>query len=308
MDIQTLVDNFLVYCEVEKNRSELTTRNYKHYLDRFINWSKIKDPKEITLELVQQYRLYLNRLKDKNGKSLKKTTQSYHIIALRSFLKYLAKQDIKTLSAEKVELPKTSQRIVEFLNREELEKLFSQPDTRTINGLRDRAILEVLFSTGLRISELVSLNRHQVNPKKDEFTVRGKGDKPRLVFLSDQARFWLEQYLKKRTDNLKPLFINHPRSKKLDQKIQNLDSRRLSCRSVQRLIKKYALLAGINKKVTPHILRHSFATDLLASGANIRSVQAMLGHANLSTTQIYTHITNQELKKIHKKYHRKKIR
>lgn len=304
-EIENLIVNFLDYCEVEKNRSQLTVRNYDHYLRRFLEFTKITKPQHITLDLVRKYRIFLNRYKDKREKPLKKITQSYYVTALRAFLKYLAKRDIKTLAAEKIELPKVPSRQVEFLDSEELEKLMAQPDTSKIQGLRDRAILEVLFSTGLRIGELVSLDRQQVNPKKDEFSVRGKGDKLRVVFLSDRAKFWLSCYLKKRQDNLKPLFINYPKSKKMEGKIQNLNSRRLTARSIERQIKKYAMLAGINKKVTPHVLRHSFATDLLANNANIRAVQAMLGHANLSTTQIYTHVTNTELRQIHKKYHGK---
>jgi site-specific recombinase XerD len=300
--------SFLEYCEVEKGKSQRTISNYDHYLTRFILWAKanynIQKPEEITLDMVRKYRLWLNRLKGKDG-SLKKVTQNYHIIALRAWLKYLARHDIKTLPAEKIELSKTPVRVVEFLSEEELEKLFSKPNIKSLKGLRDRAILEVLFSTGLRISELVSLNRNQVSPSRDEFTVRGKGDKPRLVFLSDKAKFWLKRYLQKRTDNLLPLFINHSKKK---EDIQNPNSQRLTARSIQRMIKKYALLSGLTKKVTPHTLRHSFATDLLSNNANIRSVQAMLGHASLSTTQIYTHVTNQELKKIHKACHGRKRR
>jgi len=303
-----LKTSFLEYCEVEKGKSQKTISNYDHYLTRFILWVKanynIQKPEEISLDVVRKYRLWLNRLRGKNG-PLKKITQNYHIIALRAWLKYLARHDIKTLPAEKIELSKIPSRVVEFLSGEELERLLLKPDIRNLKGLRDRAILEMLFSTGLRISELVSLNRNQVSPSKDEFTVRGKGDKPRLVFLSDEARFWLKKYLQKRTDNLLPLFISHSKKKK---DIQNPNSQRLTARSIQRMVKRYALLSGLTKKVTPHTLRHSFATDLLSNNANIRSVQAMLGHASLSTTQIYTHVTNQELKKIHKACHGRKRR
>lgn len=304
--LEHFVLDFLDYLEVEKNRSQLTIRNYDHYLHRFLNFAKTKNPQEITLDLVRRYRIFLNRLENEKKRPLKKATQSYHITALRAFLKYLAKRDIKTLAAEKIELPKLSQRQVEFLDHDELEKLMAQPETKKIQGLRDRAVLEVLFSTGLRVGELVSLSRHQVNPEKDEFSIRGKGEKLRVVFLSDRAKYWLNLYSNARQDNLKPLFINHPKSKKQNDKIQNLESRRLTARSIQRLVKKYALLAGINKKVSVHTLRHSMATDLLSAGANIRAVQKMLGHANLSTTQIYTHVTDAELKQIHKKYHGKK--
>lgn len=300
--LEILIQEFLEYCEIEKNKSQHTIKNYDHYLRRFADWSKIGDPKEINLDLVRKYRLFLNRKVQKNNKPLKKITQNYHIVALRSFLKYLAKKDIKTLASEKVELPKASERVVEFLTAEELEKLLSQPKTDNIRGVRDKAILEMLFSTGLRVSELVSLNRTQINPEKDEFSVKGKGDKIRIVFLSKTAQFWLRKYIYLRSDNQTPLFINH--SQKEDP--QNLNIGRLSARGIQRLIRKYALSAGLTKKVTPHTLRHSFATDLLSNNANIRSVQMMLGHANLSTTQIYTHVTNQELKEIHQKYHDRK--
>ncbi|MEW6407870.1 MAG: tyrosine-type recombinase/integrase [Patescibacteria group bacterium] len=307
-ELENLIVDFLDYCEVERNRSPLTVQNYDHYLHRFLEFTKITKPQQITLDLVRKYRIFLNRYKDERERPLKKITQSYHVTALRAFLKYLAKRDIKTLAAEKIELPKVPSRQIEFLDSEELEKLMAQADIKTTNGLRDRAILEMLFSTGLRIGELVKLSRSEVSPKKDEFSVVGKGDKIRVVFMSDRAKRWLELYLRKRQDNLKPLFINHPKSKKMEGKIQNLNSRRLTVRSIERQIKKYAMLAGINKKVTPHVLRHSFATDLLANNANIRAVQAMLGHANLSTTQIYTHVTNTELKQIHKKFHGKNRR
>lgn len=295
------ITDFLEYCEIEKNKSTHTIENYHHYLERFSEFSQIKDPKDIDLHSVRKYRVYLNRLQSKNGKPLKTSTQNYHVVALRAFLKYLAKQDVKTLAAEKIELQKTPDRTVDFLSSEELEKLLKQPKTDKMRGVRDKAILETLFSTGLRINELTSLDRTQVNPEKDDFSVTGKGGKVRIVFLSPEAQLWLRKYLYMRSDNLKPLFINH--SEKEDP--QNLNAGRLTNRTIQRRIKRYALLAGITKKVTPHTLRHSFATDLLANNANIRSVQVMLGHANLSTTQIYTHVTNQELKNIHHKYHGK---
>ena len=296
------ITDFLEYCEIEKNKSTHTIKNYHHYLERFSQFSKIKDPKDIDLNSVRKYRIYLNRLQNKGGKPLKTSTQNYHVVALRAFLKYLAKRDVKTLASEKIELQKIPDRTVDFLSSEELEKLLKQPKTDKVRGVRDKAILETLFSTGLRINELTSLNRVEVNPEKDDFSVTGKGGKVRIVFLSPKAQHWLRKYLYMRSDNLKPLFINH--SEKEDP--QNLNAARLTARTIQRRIKKYALLAGITKKVTPHTLRHSFATDLLSNDANIRSVQAMLGHANLSTTQIYTHVTNQELKKIHHKHHGKR--
>jgi len=297
---QYIID-FLEYCEIEKNKSSHTIENYHHYLERFAEFSQIKNPKGIDLPSVRKYRVYLNRLQNKNGKPLKTSTQNYHVVALRAFLKYLAKQDVETLAAEKIELQKIPDRTVDFLSSEELENLLQQPKIDKMRGVRDKAILEMLFSTGLRIAELVSLDRTQVNPEKDDFSVNGKGGKVRIVFLSKDAQYWLRKYIYRRSDNQKPLFINH--SEKEDP--QNLNAGRLTARTIQRRIKRYALLAGITKKVTPHTLRHSFATDLLANNANIRSVQAMLGHANLSTTQIYTHVTNQELKNIHHKYHGK---
>lgn len=307
-NLDKLTTEFLEYLEIEKNRSQLTVRNYDYYLRFFLAWSKINTPSKINLDIIRKYRLHLNRVKDDKGNSLKAATQSYYVIALRSFFKYLAKRDIKTLPAEKVELPKIPTRTVEFLEPAELEKLLNAPDIQKLRGLRDRTILETLFSTGLRVSELCSLNRDQVNLKVSEFTVRGKGDKPRVVFLSDNAKDWLGKYLKERQDNFNPLFINHPKpSKKIDQKeVEDQNSRRLTPRSIQRIVKKYALLAGINKNVTPHILRHSFATDLLRNDADIRSVQAMLGHANITTTQVYTHVTDKGLRNIHKKCHGKK--
>lgn len=305
--IESLVTDFLEYCEIEKDLSELTIRNYDHYLRRFLSFTNISKPKDITLDLVRKYRIKLNRYRDENGEDLKKVTQNYHIIALRAFLKYLAKRDIETLAAEKIELAKQDERIIEFLDIEELEQIFAEATPKDENDIirfRDRAILELLFSTGLRVSELVALNRDSVSLKKDEFTVRGKGDKPRLVFLSAHAKQWISQYLSLRSDKLKPLFINHTRAKKV--KANQNPTRRLTSRSIERIVKKYAKLAGIMKKVTPHTLRHSFATDLLMNGADIRSVQSMLGHSSITTTQIYTHLTNQHLKDVYKAFHDKR--
>lgn len=305
--IESLVTDFLEYCEIEKDLSELTIRNYDHYLRRFLSFTNISKPKDITLDLVRKYRIKLNRYRDENGEDLKKVTQNYHIIALRAFLKYLAKRDIETLAAEKIELAKQDERIIEFLDIEELEQIFAEATPKDENDIirfRDRAILELLFSTGLRVSELVALNRDSVSLKKDEFTVRGKGDKPRLVFLSAHAKQWISQYLSLRSDKLKPLFINHTRAKKV--KANQNPTRRLTSRSIERVVKKYAKLAGIMKKVTPHTLRHSFATDLLMNGADIRSVQSMLGHSSITTTQIYTHLTNQHLKDVYKAFHDKR--
>jgi len=304
----TLITEFLEYLEIEKNRSQLTIRNYDHYLRVFLAWSKVASISQVNFNLIRKYRLYLNHYRDEKGQALKSVTQSYYIIALRSFLKYLAKRDIKTMAAEKLELPKISERTIEFLEPNELDKLLSQPNIHNLNGLRDRTILETLFSTGLRVSELVSLNRDSISLLHDEFTVRGKGDKPRVVFLSTAAKSWLSSYLKQRKDNLKPLFINHPKqaSKNSEKEITDLNANRLTPRSIQRIVKKYALLAGITKNVTPHTLRHSFATDLLRNDADIRSVQAMLGHSNITTTQVYTHVTDRGLREIHKKCHHRK--
>lgn len=297
-DLNELITQFLEYLEIEKNRSAQTIRNYNFYLKRFLNWAGGISSSGVTQDLIRQYRLWLNRFKDKKGEALKKNTQNYHLIALRAFLKYLAKRDIKTLSAEKIELGKMPERIVDFLDGADLERLFEVPlqfNLPEITKNRDKAILEILFSTGLRVSELVNLKREQVNLKRDEFTVRGKGDKVRIVFLSDQAKYWLKKYLDLRQDVSPYLFVPHDRA----HKNQEL----LTPRSVERLVCKYAKAAGITKKVTPHTMRHSFATDLLMNGADIRSVQVMLGHSSITTTQIYTHITNQQLRDVHKAFH-----
>lgn len=329
--------DFLEYCEIGKNQSRNTIQAYYRYLDKFERFGQdigLKDAKDITLDIVNKYRLYLNRLADDNGRTLKMITQNYHLIALRAFLKYLTKQDIKTLAPDKIELPKNPQRQVEFLEDDELKRLFdatkqaptlrlelkkNENEVDEITRLRDYAILQTLFSTGLRVSELTSLKRDMINLERREFTVRGKGSKLRLVFLSDDAAEAIKKYLSKRDDNNKALFIAHSKigqsvEKQIESyaaepnpksKIQNLKSN-LTPRSIQRIIKKYCLLAGIVKKVSPHTLRHSFATDLLQNGADIRSVQTLLGHASITTTQIYTHITNQGLRDIHKKYHNNK--
>jgi site-specific recombinase XerD len=298
MELKALKTQFLEHLEIEKNRSQKTLQNYSHYLDRFLEFTQIQDPSKIDLELIRKYRIFLNRLEE-GGKNLGKLTQNYHMIALRSFLKYLAKRDINTLSAEKIELAKNPAREVTFLNQDELERLLDAPEGDDFSTLRDRAILETLFSTGLRVSELCSLNRDSINLDKGEFSVIGKGGKMRIVFLSDTAKEAIKKYLEKRTDIDKALFIRKPK----DNTEENL---RMSERSVQRLIKKYSIKAGIVKNVTPHKLRHSFATDLLQNGADIRSVQSMLGHSSITTTQIYTHYTDKQLKEIHKKFHSKK--
>lgn len=296
-----LKTDFLEYLEIEQNRSQKTIENYDHYLTRLLDFAgddlKISD---IDNELLRKWRLWLNRLGTNVSDELQKNTQNYHLIALRSFLKYCAKRDIPALVPEKVELAKVVRKQVTFLTPEELQRMFDEPDTKTLSGLRDRAILELLFSSGLRVSELVGLDKDHINLKRKEFMVRGKGQKDRPIFISEEAASWVNLYLEKRTDNAKPLFIRYSGNKQV-----NLDGNyyRLTARSVQRLVSRYALLAGITKHVSPHTLRHSFATDLLMNGADIRSVQAMLGHSNIATTQIYTHVTDPHLKEVHDKFH-----
>ncbi|MEK7085973.1 MAG: site-specific tyrosine recombinase/integron integrase, partial [Patescibacteria group bacterium] len=293
------IKQFLEYCEVVQNKSKKTLENYRHYLIRFQDFLSAEiSPKDLTLQKVQNYRLYLNRFIDGKGEQLSIKTQNYHVIALRAFLKYLIKNDIKTLAPEKIELSKIPKRTVEVLSREELDRLFKAVDQTKKNADRDTAILETLYSTGLRVSELANLNRDQVDLKRREFMVRGKGRKPRIVFLSKRAVEKIENYIKNRKDNLKPLFVNSLKSDILDD-----EKRRLSTVSVENLVRKYALKAGIIKKVTPHTLRHSYATELLINGADIRSVQEMLGHSSITTTQIYTHVTDKKLREIHDKYH-----
>jgi len=303
-EIDHRVDEFLEYLTIEKNCSKSTIRNYKHYLTRFSSWLKENSPHQklcdLDIKTVKRYRLFLSRYLDKKGVPLKKITQLYHLISLRSFLKFLSKNDIKTLTAEKIELPKVQTQSLKFLNLEQIERLLNAPSISKLSGLRDKAILETLFSTGLRVSELVRLNREQINFKRKEFGVIGKGGRARVVFLSEKAVRWLKEYLGKRKDDWKPLFVRF--SGKVDESNQG-EKMRLSVRSVQRIVKKYARRAKLPIKITPHGLRHSFATDLLSRGADIRSVQEMLGHKNINTTQIYTHVTNAQLREVHEKFH-----
>jgi site-specific recombinase XerD len=293
--------DFLEYLEIEQNRSQRTIRNYDHYLTRLVDFAGDIKVTDIDPELIRKWRLWLNRLGTNTSDELQKSTQNYHLIALRSFLKFCAKRDIKALSADKIELARTVRKQVTFLNEEELARLFAQPKLETLPGLRDRAILELLFSSGLRVSELVGLDREHINLKRREFMVRGKGQKDRPIFISEDAAYWLGQYLEKRQDSTRPLFVRYSGSKKVDT---SGNYHRLTARSVQRMVARYALLAGITKHVSPHTLRHSFATDLLMNGADLRSVQALLGHSNISTTQIYTHVTDPHLKSVHQKFHR----
>lgn len=294
--------DFLEYLEIEQNRSQRTIANYDHYLTRLIDFAGDIKVSDIDTELIRKWRLWLNRLGTNTSDELQKNTQNYHLIALRSFLKYCAKRDILALSADKIELARTTRKQVTFLSAEEVERLIMQPNLKTLNGLRDRAIIELLFSSGLRVSELVGLDKDHINLKRREFMVRGKGQKDRPIFISEPASLWLQNYINQRTDTSRPLFIRYSGSKKVDL---SGNFHRLTARSVQRMVSRYALLAGITKHVSPHTLRHSFATDLLMNGADLRSVQELLGHSNVATTQIYTHVTNPQLKNIHNKFHRK---
>ncbi len=304
--VRLLARKFLEHLEIELSRSPRTIDSYGLSLKKFFVTAHIRTPEDITLERIREYRLHLNRETTPTGEPLRKTTQTYHVVVLRAFLKYLAKEDIVTVPAEKIEVGKTPTRQVDFLELEEIERLLSSASGDSLRSLRDRAILELLFSAGLRVSELTSLDRDHVNLNKGEFSIRGKGAKLRIVFLSDDAGDALFRYLEKRRDMDPALFVAVPIAKKGFVKEGALGDIRLTQRSVQRLVKKYAAKAGIVKDVHPHTVRHSFATDLLQNGADIRSVQAMLGHASITTTQIYTHVTNEHLREIHEAFHAKK--
>ena len=310
-DLKTLKTQYLEYLEIEKNRSPKTLENYGRYLDRFLNFvarpasggQKVKNAEDLDDERIRMYRLHLNRLTDKNGQTLMKVTQNYHVIALRNFLKYLAKRGVKSVSAEKIELGKSEEHQVTFLEHAELDRLLNAPEGQSLNALRDRAILRMLFSTGMRVSELCSMDRNKIDIKRGELSVLGKGRKIRLVFLSEDAKDHIAQYIEKRADVDEALFIRIPKSGKFSKD----SDLRLTPRSVQRIVQKYAIKAGImGKHVSPHTLRHSYATDLLRNGADIRSVQAMLGHSSVTTTQIYTHVTDSQLKEVHQRFHDKK--
>lgn len=300
MYMSDYVLDFIEHLEVEGGRMPKTAENYEFYLNRFIEFSGDIKVADITGEILRKYRLWLNRLKNERGETLATITQSYHLIALRGFLKYLSKRDILSMSPDKIELPKTARKQVTFLHYDEVQRLIDGVDTNTESGLRDRAIIELLFSSGLRVSELVNLNRDHINTKRREFMVRGKGQKDRPVFISQAAADWVEQYLAMRQDTLAPLFISYSRNVEANT---SGNFRRLTARSIQRAINKYARLAGITKHVSPHTMRHSFATDLLMNGADLRSVQTMLGHSDISTTQIYTHVTDAHLKEVYEKFH-----
>jgi site-specific recombinase XerD len=296
------LNDFLDWLDIEKGLSNKSQENYSRFLKKFIDWLKENNlgglkPDQLSPTHIWNYRVYLSR---QSKKPLKKTTQNYYLIALRSFLNYFANRDILSLPAEKIKLAKDKDdKKVSFLSLEQLEKLFSAPDVSKLNGLRDRAILEILFSTGLRIAELVSLDREQINlkptTKELELGIVGKGNRPRTVYFSERAVHWLNKYLETRKDKDKALFINYQSRKKSE--------RRLTDRSIERIIKRYALLAGLPANTTPHTLRHSFATDLLSQGVDLRIIQEFLGHRNIATTQVYTHVTDQRLRDIHRQFH-----
>ncbi len=310
LDLPTLprpiMASFLESIEIERNVSRLTVRNYSHYLRRFIDWFESQgyhDMQELNLDVLRRYRVFLARYSDDQGRTLSKKTQSYHVISLRSWLKWMVKNDLPVLHPEKVELPKGESTPMRFATADKIERLLSQPVVGTPAGLRDRAILEVLFSTGLRVSELVGLNRDQIDIERGEFGVIGKGRRPRVVFLSERAKSWLARWMNSRDDYWRPVFVRFA-GKKIDI-LSDGEDMRLTARSVQRLVDTYCRKARLPVKLSPHGIRHSFATDLLINGAGLRDVQEMLGHKNIATTQIYTHVTRQQLKKVYDEHHSK---
>jgi site-specific recombinase XerD len=306
-ELLKLKRQFLEYTEIERGRALKTIENYDHYLTRFLDFAKVKDPADITETLVREFRLWLNRQSTGNnratGDTLSKKTQNYYMIALRAFLKYLAKKGIKSLSPEAIELAKVPERIIDFITPQELTRLLDAPnsnkDPNDVKSLRDKAMLELLFSTGLRVSELCALT-NDLDITRDEFSIRGKGGKVRVVFLSDEAKEAVKKYMKARKDMNDALFVS------MDAEVRTKEAKPITRRSVERIVKHYAIKAGISKKVTPHVIRHSFATDLLSNGADLRSVQMLLGHANIATTQIYTHVTDKGLRETHQKFHSKR--
>lgn len=303
-EIKKHIDDFLEYLEVEKGCSKLTIRDYRHYLDVFQKWHSSTLPgqslEKLDLQTVRKYRVFLANQVDAKGKTRKKVTQNYYVIALRSMLRFMIKNDIKTLEPSKIDLPKTESRSLKFLEREQIDRLVTMPDTSKEEGVRDRTILELLFSTGLRVSELVKLNHEQINIERREFGVVGKGGRARVVFISDRAADWIGRYVGMRVDVFKPLFIRYSGAVIEEDGGEKM---RLTVRSVERIVKKYTALAKLPVDATVHTLRHSFATDLLTNGADLRSVQEMLGHKNIATTQIYTHVTNKQLRDVHKAFH-----
>lgn len=298
-DLKDLKTQFLEYLEIEKGRSIKTIVNYDHYLSVFLSHTKVTSPSALTEPLVREFRMWLNRQPGVNG-DMKRKTQNYYLIALRAFLKYMRKLGVESLSPEKIELAKVGARDLDLITADELNRLLNGPKGETLTALRDRAVLELFFSTGLRVSELCRLNS-DLDLSRDEFSVRGKGDKVRVVFLSPSAKSAVAAYLKKRADMSDALFVSHSKIK-----VNTKDLSRLTPRTIERLVKQYAIRAGITRKVTPHVIRHSFATDLLENGADLRSVQALLGHANIATTQVYTHVTDKHLRDIHAKFHGKR--
>jgi len=304
VSLRRFIIRYLNYLEVERNYSRYTIRNYRHYLEKFSAWFLKHYQQEyinrLTVEMVKDYRMYLSHFEDDNGQTYSRATQSYYIIALRALLKYLNKQGVKTLAAERIELPKSEARNIRFLNQEQVERLMGQPEISTEDGLRDKALLEVMFSTGLRVSELAHLDVDKIDLKQREFSVVGKGRRIRVVFLSARACEWLGRYLRNRQDNWKPLWLRYS-GKKADPG-ESGEMMRLSVRTMQRVVEKYRRAAKLPMRVTPHVVRHSFATSLLRNGADLRSVQEMLGHKNVGTTQIYTHVTNPQLKQVHEKF------
>lgn len=299
-----LIEQFLEYLEIEKNCSKLTIRDYRHYLKTFSDWFSSTLPnksiEDLDVPTVRKYRVYLANRVDEKGLTLKRITQNYYIIAIRSFLRFLIKNDYKTLEPSKIDLPKAESRSLKFLEKDQVDRLVTSVDTSKEEGFRDRGILELLFSTGLRVSELVKLDKDRLNLERREFGVIGKGGRARVVFISDRAAKWIKTYLDKRKDRFAPLFIRY--SGRVDEQ-NNGERMRLTARSIERIVKKYVRLARLPVDATVHTLRHSFATDLLINGADLRSVQEMLGHKNISTTQIYTHITNKQLKEVHEAFH-----
>lgn len=298
--ISELIVDFLEYLEVEQNRAQKTAENYHLYLMRLVDFGGDIPLQKLDEEFIRKWRLWLARFKDEQGQELSKLTQGYHLIAVRSFLKFCTKRGYDCMTSDKIELPRVKRRQVSFLNNDELQRLFATIKTDSIIGLRDRAIVALLYSSGLRVSELTSLNRTHINLKRQEFTIRGKGQKDRVVFIDKTASRLIDDYMQARTDNSEPLFIRYGGQQEVTQ---SGNFGRLTPRSVQRLVAHYAKLAGITKHVSPHTLRHSFATDLLMNGADLRSVQSMLGHSNISTTQIYTHVTDPHLLDVHKRFH-----
>lgn len=310
MQLRSAIEDFLEHLIIEKNRSPKTVVAYRHYLERFADWlKKDSELEDLQLDQVRKFRLFLSNFLDEHGEPLEHKTQTYHVIALRSLLRYAIRRGVTCLPPDSIELPKSEASQVQFLTNEELETLLEVPDVASMSGLRDRAIMELLFSTGLRVSELAALDRKVVNAETGEMRVIGKGRKERIVFISPRAREWFQKYLERRNDQLEAAFVGYRGKGTGDNPSPKVEvnATRLTPRSLDRILQKHVLAAGLVKHITPHTLRHSFATDLLLNGADIRSVQTLLGHASITTTQVYTHITNQQLKEVHERFHGKKL-